>query len=209
MNAVKLMTGAGIVMLMAACGQPKQPARAQVPVSEDSTFLTGTIFLVRHAEKFPGADSTLTPEGRERAGSLYRLLKDSAIHRIYSTSYRRSIETGDSLRILGKIDTATYRPDSTGESLLYEISRHGDWGKRILVIAHSNTMIPILKSFNARPRMDSIADNDYSNLFIVYKTTKASKLKHIRLLRDKTHPDSLREEMPVMKPAPVRRKKKK
>lgn len=209
MNAGKLMTGAGIVMLIAACGQPKQPERAQVPVSEDSTFLTGTIFLVRHAEKFPGADSTLTPEGRERAGSLYRLLKDSAIHRIYSTSYRRSIETGDSLRILGKIDTATYRPDSTGESLLYEISRRGDWGKRILVIAHSNTMIPILKSFNTRPRMDSIADNDYSNLFIVYKTTKASKLKHIRLLRDKTHPDSLREEMPVVKPAPIKRKKKK
>lgn len=180
MIARKMITGASLAWMLTACGDAGQ--RATVQVSEDSTFLTGTIYLVRHAEKYPGRDSTLTPAGRNRAGALYRLLKDSSISKIYCTHFKRSVQTGDSLRISGRIDTAFYKPDSTGESLLYEISRRGDWGKHILVIAHSNTMIPILKSLNAKTRMDSIAETDYGNLFIVHKTRTASRLQHIRLL---------------------------
>jgi phosphohistidine phosphatase SixA len=175
-TARNLMAGVVFLTLLAACGQKKKAARVQVPVTEDSTFLTGTFFLVRHAEKNPGADSTLTVAGLQRAGKLYRLLKDSSISRIYSTRYKRTMQTGDSLRIYGSIDTVLYRADSTGESLLYEISRRGDWGRRILVIGHSNTLIPLLKSLNVKPRIDSIADKDYGNLFIVYKTVKGSRL---------------------------------
>ncbi|GEP93778.1 SixA phosphatase family protein [Chitinophaga cymbidii] len=180
MIAGKMITGVSLVLLLAACGNMGQ--RARVQVSEDSTFLTGTIYLVRHAEKDKGEDPSLTAAGRKRAGALYRLLKDSSISRIYCTPYKRSVQTGDSLRILNRIDTAFYKPDATGESLIYEISRRGDWGKHILVIAHSNTMLPILKSLNARTRMDSIADTDYGNIFIVHKTSAASKVQHIRLL---------------------------
>lgn len=175
MTVRKMMTGILFTAILAACGQSKQPAHVRVPVAEDSTFLTGTFFLVRHAEKNPGADSTLTPAGYKRAGRLYRLLKDSAIGRIYTSRFKRTVQTGDSLRIYAGIDTVFYKADSTGESLLYEISRRGDWGKRILVIGHSNTLIPIMKSLNVKPRMDSIADKDYSNLFIVYKTKQGSR----------------------------------
>ncbi|WP_343702639.1 histidine phosphatase family protein [Chitinophaga sp.] len=175
-TARNMMTGMLFPFLLAACGQRQQALREQVPVTEDTTFLTGTLFLVRHAEKNPGADSTLTAAGMQRAGKLYRLLKDSSISKIYSTKYKRTMQTGDSLRIRFGIDTVLYQPDSTGESLLYEISRRGDWGKRILVIGHSNTLIPLLKSLDVNPRMDSIADKDYGNLFIVYKTRKGSKL---------------------------------
>lgn len=176
----KMITGISLALMLAACGGAGKQAGAEL--SEDSTFLTGTIYLVRHAEKYPGADSTLSPAGRRRAGALYRLLKDSSISRIYCTPFKRSVQTGDSLRILQKIDTAFYRPDSTGESLLYEISRRGDWGKHILVVAHSNTMLPILKSLNAKTRLDSIADADYSNLFIIHKTKTGTDVQHIRHL---------------------------
>lgn len=170
-----MMTGVCFLLMLAACGQREQRARVTVPVAEDSTFLTGTFFLVRHAEKNPGADSTLTPAGLLRAGNLYRLLKDSAITRIYSTKFKRTMQTGDSLRLRNKIDTVLYEADSTGESLLYEISRRGDWGKRLLVIGHSNTLIPIMKSLNVKPKIDSIADKDFGNLFIVYKTKNGSR----------------------------------
>lgn len=65
----KMMTGAALIItLSAACGTApvKQQERVQVPVTEDSTFLTGTFFVVRHAEKNPGADSTLTAAGMKR-----------------------------------------------------------------------------------------------------------------------------------------------
>lgn len=169
-TARNLMTGMLFLLILAACGQKKKVARVPVPVAEDSTFLTGTFFLVRHAEKNPGVDSTLTPAGMKRAGKLYRLLKDSAITRIYSTPFKRTMQTGDTLRLKSNIDTVLYAADSTGESLLYAISRHSDWGKRILIIGHSNTLIPIMKSLNVKPRIDSIADKDFGNLFIVSKT---------------------------------------
>ncbi|WP_343303337.1 histidine phosphatase family protein [Chitinophaga niabensis] len=177
----KMMYGMALaITLLAACGPaPVKQERVQVPVMEDSTFLTGTFFVVRHAEKNPGADSTLTEAGLKRAGKLYRMLKDSGITRIYSTPFKRALQTGDSLRILGKIDTALYKPDSTGESLLYEISRNNDWGKKILVIGHSNTIIPILKSLNTFPR-DTIRDEDYDRLFMVYKGRKLTKMFRAR-----------------------------
>lgn len=168
----KMMTGLVFIAILAACGSTRQKEqRVQIPVTEDSTFLTGTFFVVRHAEKNPGADSTLTAEGHKRAGKLYQILKDSGITRIYSTPYKRTLQTGDSLRILNKIDTALYKPDATGESLLYEISRNNDWGKKILVIGHSNTLVPILKSLNTLPK-DTISEKDYNFLFIVQKKNK-------------------------------------
>lgn len=175
-----LMAGAFLLAVFGSCGPAKKKERPVTPVSEDTTFLTGTFYLVRHAEKHPGRDSTLTREGERRAGKLYHLLKDSSIQRIYSTPYRRTIQTGDSLRIHLGIDTVLYQPDETGEALLYEISRHGDWGKRILVIGHSNTLLPVVRSLNAKPGIDSIADKDYGNLFIIRKSRNGSQLERKR-----------------------------
>jgi phosphohistidine phosphatase SixA len=185
----KMMTGIVLsVAILAACGPApvKQQERVQIPVSEDSTFLMGTFFVVRHAEKNPGADSTLTAIGRKRAGMLYRMLRDSGITRIYSTPFKRTLETGDSIRILGKIDTALYKPDSTGESLIYEISRNNDWGKKILIIGHSNTIIPILKSLNTFPK-DTIGEKDFNYLFIVQRKNK----KQTRLFTTRYSPEKL------------------
>lgn len=176
----KMMAGSFLLAVLGSCGPAKVKERPVVPVAEDTTFLTGTFFLVRHAEKFPGRDSTLTPEGEKRAGKLYRLLKDSSIQRIYATPFHRTRQTGDSLRIRLGIDTVTYQADSTGESLLYEISRRDDWGKRILVVGHSNTLLPLIRSLNAKTNIDSISDKDYGNLFIIYKSRSQSRLVHKR-----------------------------
>ncbi len=78
------------------------------------------------------------------------------------------------------IDTVMYQPDSTGESLLYEISRRGDWGKRILVIGHSNTLLPLIHSLNAKPDIDSISEKDYGNLFIIHKSRSGSRYQRKR-----------------------------
>lgn len=161
---------------LAAC-KPKAPARQPVPVSEDTTFLTGTFYLVRHAERYPGGvDTTLTPEGFKRAGLLYERLKNAHLDKIYLTPYRRCIQTADSLRMKLQLDTCFYKADTTGESLIYEITRHGDWGKRILVIGHSNTLVPALHSLRAKPHMTALGENEYNWLFIVRKTSTGTTL---------------------------------
>lgn len=166
------------LLLFVAC-KPKSPARQPVLVSEDTTFLTGTFYIIRHAERNPGPDSTLTIAGQERAGALYRLLKDSGLNKIYITPYKRSLATADSLRIRLHIDTCSYAADTSGESFIYQVTRHEDWGKRILVVGHSNTIIPILHSLRAKPHTDSIGEKEYDRMFIVRKNKEGTTLKEI------------------------------
>lgn len=165
-----------LFLLAVAC--QTAPVKQPEPVTEDSTFLTGTFFLVRHAEKNPGVDSTLTLEGEERARKLLELLKDSGLQKIYFTPYKRTVQTADPLVAQLHLDTVFYKPDSSGESLIYEITRHQDWGKRVLIVGHSNTLIPMLHALKAKPLPDSIGDSQFGNLFIVYKRRDSVRLLH-------------------------------
>lgn len=176
MQLMRLLPVIFCLLLLAAC-KPKAPVRQPVPVSEDTTFLTGTFYFVRHAERYPGgADTTLTPEGFQRAGLLYERLKNARLDKIYLTPYLRCIQTADSLRIKQQLDTCFYKADTTGESLIYEITRHGDWGKRILVIGHSNTLVPALRGLRAKPHMNMLGEDEYNWLFIVHKTSAGTSL---------------------------------
>lgn len=166
------------LLLLIAC-QPKQPVRQPIPVAEDTTFLTGTFYIVRHAEECPGTDSVLTAAGNARAGALYRLLKDSGLNKIYTTPYKRAVATADSLRTRLHLDTCFYEADTSGESFIYQVTRHEDWGKRILVVGHAHTIIPLLRSLKVSPARDSIRNTEYDKLFIVRKSKAETTLKEI------------------------------
>ena len=140
------------------------------------------IYLVRHAEKGQGADPLLTDDGNKRAGDLLRALKDKNIRRIYVTEYKRTQNTGDSLRIQLNIDTVHYIGDTTGEDLAKKIIAHNDLDKTILVIGHSNTIPKIIQklALPGYPR-DYIPDREFDNLFLLeYKGGKAilKKMKY-------------------------------
>ncbi|SFE11265.1 hypothetical protein SAMN05518672_104529 [Chitinophaga sp. CF118] len=165
-----------IILLLLCCLACEQPVAVKepIPLTEDSTFLTGTFFLVRHAEQVPDYDSCLAEEGFQRAGDLYHYLKDSGIQKIYITSILKSTETLDSMREYLHLDTASYKADSTGEGLIYEITRRDDWGKRLLIIGQGNSLIPVMKSLKAKPPADSIS---YSDLFMIRKYRDSAKVK--------------------------------
>jgi phosphohistidine phosphatase SixA len=133
------------------------------------------IFIVRHAEKETGNDPVLTAAGNKRAGDLMRALQNEAIGKIYVSQYRRTQHTGDSLRILLKIDTVHYTADTVCDKLINAIMGHSDFGKTILIIAHSNTIPYIIRKLGVLdyPYGD-IPDNDFDDLFVVtYKKEKA------------------------------------
>jgi phosphohistidine phosphatase SixA len=126
-----------------------------------------TFFIVRHAERYPGFNGHLTWYGRERAGDLMRLLKDSGIQKIYVTPYSRTLETADSLRLLQKIDTSVYLIDSTGDDLAGRLKKHKDYGKKILIVGHENTVPGILRKLGARYPSDVLPDSVYNLMFEV------------------------------------------
>lgn len=133
------------------------------------------IFIVRHGEKEAGNNPVLTAAGNTRAGDLMRRLQGEGIQKIYVSQYKRTQNTGDSLRLQLKIDTVHYAADTVCDKLINAIMEHGDFGKTILIVAHSNTIPQIIRKFGVTdyPYGD-IPDNYFDNLFMItYKKEKA------------------------------------
>jgi phosphohistidine phosphatase SixA len=133
------------------------------------------IYIVRHGEKEPGPDPSLTPAGANRAGDLMRTLKNESVQRIYVSRYRRTMMTADSIRLQLGVDTVQYMADTLCDELVNSIMQHRDFGKTILIIAHSNTIPKIIRKLGVsdHPQAD-IPDKEYDNLYLVtYKNGKA------------------------------------
>lgn len=139
------------------------------------------VFIVRHAEKETGNDPVLTAAGNKRAGDLVRALQNDGIQKIYVSQFRRSQMTADSLRLQTGIDAVHYIADTLCDELISSIMEHRDFGKTILIIAHSNTIPKIIRKLGVLDYpQDNIPDNEYGNLFLVtYKNEKAKVKKLI------------------------------
>ena len=124
-------------------------------------------FIVRHAEKLAGNDPMLSTEGNERAGDLYRRLKNEKVEKIYTTKFNRTIHTADSLRIYQNIDTAYYAGDTEGKGFLRALEKRAEPANRILVIGHSNTLGGIIRAIGAEYTITTVDENKYDALFIV------------------------------------------
>ncbi|MDO9376082.1 MAG: histidine phosphatase family protein [Ferruginibacter sp.] len=137
------------------------------------------VYLVRHAEKEAGNDPLLTSAGYKRAGDLARTLSAKKITRIYTTGYKRTTQTGDSLHLLQAIPVVTYAADTTGADLMQKIAANGDTDKNILIIGHSNT-VPMLINKLGLPTYPTayLPDLEFDNLFLLtFKAGKAMVLK--------------------------------
>ena len=136
---------------------------------------TNNIYLVRHAEKStePANDPHLTKQGKQRAETLKDLLKNKKINAIFSTETNRTIQTTTPLNRLINIPIQHYGNDSLPGFLQSVIGSK----KNVLIVGHSNTLIPMIGSLNLPYAIKNIADNDYATLFIIkVKGGKAIKI---------------------------------
>lgn len=149
------------------CLGDKSIAQSETPATR--------IFIVRHGEKETGKDPVLTAAGNIRAGDLMRALQNESVQKIYVSRTRRSQMTADSMRIRFGIDTVHYTADTLCDDLVNTIMAHRDFGKTILIIAHSNTIPKIVRKFGVLdyPQAD-LPDAEFDNLFLItYKNEKA------------------------------------
>ncbi len=126
-----------------------------------------TIYLVRHAEKVTtdptSKDPALTTEGEKRAQDLKGFMKGVKLDAIFSTAYKRTQATVAPL-VGGNIVQVYEAQDF--EALKAKINKEFA-GKTILVVGHSNTLLPMIEAFGAKKPFDAIADNEYDNIFIL------------------------------------------
>ncbi len=143
---------------------------------EAKTFKDGTYYIIRHAEKDTGSNPPLSKIGQERAGDLYRKLKNKKIDLIFVSQYPRTGMTADSLRIYQNIDSVHYAADITGADLFKKIKERSGDAKHILIVGHSNTLPGIIRRSGVTDfTLKDIPDEDYQHLYIV--KIKKGKIK--------------------------------
>jgi 2,3-bisphosphoglycerate-dependent phosphoglycerate mutase len=133
----------------------------------ESTPVT-TVFIVRHAEKdlTPGqADPGLTPEGLQRAEALRDTLGRYPVAALYTTDTARTRATIAPLATRLALEPQVY--DSRQPDLLARRLREQHRGQTVVVVGHSNTVLPLIDALGAPRPVPELSDADYDYLFEV------------------------------------------
>jgi broad specificity phosphatase PhoE len=145
---------------------------------------TTTMIFVRHAEKdsLTADDPGLSPAGQRRAAELARQLVDAdviaGVDAIYSTPFKRTLETAEPVAAALGLEINRYNPDDNEAVLATILKNHK--GKIILVVGHSNTVPALMADLGTSTRVPPIAEFEYDNIYVVY-IPWFGKTKTIRL----------------------------
>ena len=144
---ISCLTILTVLFGLTACGQ-----KNEINLSTD----VRSYYLIRHAEKDKGDNPGLTEAGQARAEALVTKLAEKNITHIYSSNYRRTMETATPLSNATGIEISIYDPsDLSGlaEDIKY---RPGNY----VIVGHSNTT-PVLASLISGKPMDVMDEDEY------------------------------------------------
>ena len=145
-----------LVICIVACLQPSQAQEKKI-----TTFI-----LVRHAEKV--ADGSKDPElsevGKARAQRLSELLHKQEIAAIYSTNYKRTMNTVTPLAEKLGMKIQSYEPFK--EDVIVKMIAENQ-GKTIVVVGHSNNVPWIANLLLGTKQFGDYDESYYENVLIV------------------------------------------
>ncbi|MCM4154547.1 phosphoglycerate mutase family protein [Gramella sp. AN32] len=135
----------------------------QKEASEEIT----TYYLIRHAEKDrsdpTNEDPELNAEGMERANKWAEVFDAVKFDAIYSTPYKRTMQTAMPTANSKKLKNLGYDPNK----LFDQDFEAGTKGKTILVVGHSNTTPMFVNAILGDSVYENIDDSQNGALFIV------------------------------------------
>jgi phosphohistidine phosphatase SixA len=126
-----------------------------------------TVILVRHAEKASqDADPSLSAAGAERAKELARVLSGVKVDAIYTTQYKRTVETAAPFATASGV-TPVVR--TAGKTFAADLAKHllaEHRGQTVLVVGHSNTTIDVIKALGVTD-VAGIPESQFDNLYVL------------------------------------------
>jgi broad specificity phosphatase PhoE len=134
------------------------------------------VFAVRHAERadtgtappnMAAADPDLSPAGRERAKSLALMLKDAKITAIFTSEFKRTIQTATPLARALNIEIKEVPTNSPNALTKLVLAAKGN----VLVVGHSNTVPPLLTALGIKEKV-AIGEQEFDNLFVVIRSAQ-------------------------------------
>ena len=133
-----------------------------IPENDCSTF-----YLIRHAEKVrinkTDKDPALNEKGMIRALNWRDFFIDKDISKIYSTNYKRTLETVKPIEVAMGLTAILYSPSSIN----YKNFISSNKGEIVLVVGHSNTIPEFVNELINDQVYSQIDDLNNSNLYIV------------------------------------------
>jgi len=157
---------------------------AGIPLAASEPGDSTTVILVRHSEKEAGKeDPSLSAAGRERALELARVLADVDVSGLYSSQYRRAIQTLEPLAARSGLEVHLVpleRDDLAGQlKAMAEGLLRAHRGSTVVVSGHSNTVPGLIRALGVTdpPALD---DDEYDDLFVVsVETDGSARLLHL------------------------------
>lgn len=126
-----------------------------------------TYYLVRHAEKVLGVkDPELTAEGALRAQALIERLSDVDLTAIYSSDYRRTMDTAKPVASAQNLPILSYDPRDLPALTEILLAQKG----HILVVGHSNTTPPLAGLLGAAEGAPIIEATEYNRFYVITRT---------------------------------------
>ncbi|RYY19723.1 MAG: histidine phosphatase family protein [Cytophagaceae bacterium] len=137
------------------------------------------IYLVRHAEKDPTpglADPLLTPAGQARAQALRQKLAGKHPAALFTTDTRRTRATLAPLAQATGLTPLVYSPKDADAFAIRLYKEYA--GKTVVVVGHSNTLLPLLAALGVKTPLLEIPEAKYDYLFKVeLREGQPAKLK--------------------------------
>ncbi|AEP30702.1 SixA phosphatase family protein [Brumicola nitratireducens] len=148
------------------------------------------VFLVRHFEKqSPNTqskhtkDPELTERGLARAQALAAFLAEKNITSVFSTNYKRTLQTASPTAEQYGINITFYNPSDMAEFALQLTALAGAGNGNILVVGHSNTTPQLLKLLGGPDKV--LSEDDYGDVFYLSlfgtEKTVANSFQHVMI----------------------------
>nr|WP_315178662.1 phosphoglycerate mutase family protein [uncultured Flavobacterium sp.] len=125
---------------------------------------TTTYYFVRHAEKVDNSQNPdLSEIGLERANLWNKIFSEVSFDEIYSTDYKRTIQTATPTATDKKIQIKLYNP----KTIAIDSFKKETLGKKVLIVGHSNTTPNFVNQIINQKIYADIEDTTFGNLYIV------------------------------------------
>lgn len=134
-----------------------------------------TIYVVRHADR-DGKLDRLTETGKQRAEKLKDLMTVFGPAAVFSTDFQRTLQTAQPTAAALKLTVQKYRRSTPDWIDQIKTQYHG---KSVLIVGHSNTIVPIANGFGARFEL-TIPEDVYDNLLVITVSKDETRAVRVR-----------------------------
>ena len=123
-----------------------------------------TYYFIRHAEKVDNSQNPdLSETGLKRASLWNNIFSEVDFDEIYSTDYKRTLQTASPTATTKKIEIKLYNP----KTINIESFKKETLGKKVLIVGHSNTTPKFVNDIINQQLFSDIEDETFGNLYIV------------------------------------------